>query len=204
MGPPMGRAGSTQPGHLGHSDFFTDDMQSMMSPQFQFGGYPTGTSSFDPSNSMQSPISPLTTNMPVEAQQILGTSTFDPSSPYTSLFMNQSHGLPVPQGVGYSYNPNFSSSKMRQNSHSEGINQTLSPNPMSSAPPKIDTNVDNMSTPMLSSNSLTASTKDSLSSQYAQNLSFGDGGFGMGIDLSRSPSGHGNDFADWIENDESA
>jgi len=208
MRPPLSKAGSNvQPGTLLHPMFLNEHMQGQMSSQFQFGGYQNTMSTFDPSNQMKSP---LTTNMPVESQQILGNGAFDPSNPYTNFFMSQSHGMPISQGVGYTYNPNLSSSKKRQSSQSEGINQTLSQTPMSSSPSKIDTNVDNMATSNLSTNPINASAAESLSSQYVQNMHF-DSAFGLNLDFSRSPGGgtpmnegHGDaSFADWIaENDE--
>lgn len=177
-----------------------------MSPQFQFGGYPNAMSSFDPSNQMSNL---LTTNMPNETQQILGNGAFDPSNPYTNMFMNSNYGMPMHQGVSYSYNPNLSSTKNRQGPQSEGINQTLSTSPMTSSPSKINTNVDNVSTPDLSANPMTASTNDSFPSHYGQHMHF-DNGYGLGMDFARSPGAvtpknemYG-DFNEneWIQNDE--
>jgi hypothetical protein len=190
-----------QPGHLGHSAFFTDQQfQGAMSPQFSFGGFPTGTSSFDPMmNQMQSPISPLTTSLPVEAQQVIGTN-FDQHNQYTQMFMNMAHGLPVPPGINYTYRPNSESSNLK--SGSEGIHQTLSLNPMSSPPAKIDTTVDNMNTQTLTNNSL--SSAEGYNGQHAP-LSF-DGGFGLGKNFDKTSgdqntTGASNDgfFNDWVE-----
>jgi len=206
MRPPISKNGSMQPGTSAHPMFFNDQIQGQMSPQYQFNGYPNSMSSFDPTNQMQSP---LTSNMPVESQQILGNNAFDPSNPYTNFFVGQTHGMPMTQGVGYTYNPNLSPTKMRQNSQSDGINQTLSRSPMTSSPPKLDTNIDNMSTPNLSANPISATTIDSHSSQFAQNMHFNNEGFGLGMDFSRSPGGDTpknesysyGEFSEWVDDE---
>jgi len=163
-------ASGMQPGHLGHPTFFNDHFNNAMSPQFNFNGFPPGTSSYDPIMN-QSPISPLTTQMPVESQQIIGTS-FDPAGQFQPMFMNMSHGQPVPSGIGYTYRPNAGSASLKPGS--EGINQTLSPNPMTSGPAKIDTNVENIDTPALTNNS--ASSPEQVNPQFS---SMGYDAFGI-------------------------
>lgn len=202
--PPMSRTtlgAGMQPGHLGHSAFFNDQQfNNGMSPQFSFNGFPASTSSFDPMMSqMHTPISPLTTALPVEAQQVIGTS-FDTGNQYTRMFMNPSHGQPIPPGINYTYRRNFGSLSIKQNS--EGINQTLSPNPMPAAETNIDTDVDNLATPALTHNSV--SSPDNLNTQYSA-MGF-DGSFGLGMNFDKTggettTTGTPNDvfFNDWVD-----
>jgi len=63
---------------------------------------------------------------------MFGINAFDPSNESTQMYMNQSHGMPVPPGgLNYTYNSNLSSpNKQRQNSQaSMGMSQTLSQSP---------------------------------------------------------------------------
>jgi hypothetical protein len=191
-----------QPGHLGHPAFFTDQQfQGVMTPQFNFGGFPTSTSSYDPiSSQVQSPISPLTTSLPVEAQQVIGTS-FDPSGQYTQMFMNMSHGQPVPPSINYTYRPNFGSSSLK--SSSDDISQSHSPNPMAAAPSRIDTNLESLATPALTDSSI--SSAEGMGGQFAPYLGF-DCGFGVGMNFDKTSAdtittGTPNDgfFNDWID-----
>jgi hypothetical protein len=114
------------------------------------------------------------------------------------MFMNMSHGQPIPQGVNYTYRPNFGSAASIK---SEGINQTLSPNPMDGNPTKIDTNVETIATPALTHGSV--SSTDTLSAQYST-AGF-DGSFGLGMNFDKTPgettsAGTPNEifFGDWI------
>jgi hypothetical protein len=163
-----------QPGQFGQS-FFNDQFQN---PGMNFNGFAGPASAFDPiMNQMQSPISPLTTSLPVEAQQVIGTS-FDPNSQFTQMFMNQSHGQPVPAGINYTYRPNFGSAQMKPGS--EGMNSTLSPNPISN----IDTSVNNVATPALTHGSI--SSPDQVNPMYSA-VNFD--GFGLGVNFDKTPGG---------------
>ncbi|KIW02805.1 uncharacterized protein PV09_05866 [Verruconis gallopava] len=186
-----------QPGYLGHPAFTANS-------QLPCGGFPMGTSTYDPMMSqMQGSISPLTTSLPVEAQQIIGTS-FDPHGQYTPMFMNMSHGLPVPQGVNYTYRPNFGASDSSSNvkDTSDGINQTLSPNPMASPTSKIDASMDNLNTPTLSNGSL--SSNDMLNPHFATAVNL-DGNYGLGMSFDKTPADTSTSdtpdgfFNDWFD-----
>lgn len=186
MQPPMARADSMA--QAGSDEFFTHpQMQttSMASPK-SYVGYPATSNGCDTLNQLSSSISPLTTALPMETQQLIGSS-FEPNSPWTSYFMTQANTMNFPQGLQYSYNPNLSS--MKHPINSEGINQTLSPNPLMSPPAKIDN---------------TCSLADTSGTQAF------DCGFGLGFTLSQSdvgtnPLGTPNAvdsstyFNDWID-----
>jgi len=175
-------AAGMQPGHLGHPSYFNDQQfNNAMSPHFNFGGFPTGTSPYDPMLN-QSSMSPLTTQMPPESQQIIGTS-FEPAGQFQPNFMNMSHGQPVPAGIGYTYRPNGGSSNLKPGS--EGMNQTLSPNPMTTAPIKIETNFDSADTPALTNNS--ASSPEQLNPQFSATALDFNGGLGMQFGDNKTP-----------------
>jgi len=169
-------AAGMQPGHLGHASFFNDQQ---FNNAMWLNGLNANTSSFDPMMN-QSPLSPLTTQLPPESQQIIGTS-FEPAGQFQPMFMNMSHGQPVPAGLGYTYRPNAGSSNLKLGS--EGINQTLSPSPIVSNTGKIDTDVQNIDTPALTNNS--ASSPEQPNPQFSS-MGF-DSGFGLGMNFDKTP-----------------
>lgn len=190
-------ATNMQPGQFDQSQFFNgQQFSNAMSPQFNFNGYSGNASSYDPMMNQNF----LTTSMPPDAQQIIGTS-FDPNSQFQSMYMNMSHGQQVPAGISYTYRPNGGSSNLK--SDSEGINQTLSPNPMASAP-KLDRNVESLATPALTNDSV--SSPEQFNPQYSSMNWFETSSFGLGMGFDKTPDeltnvGTPDDgfFAEWVQ-----
>jgi len=167
-----------QPGHFGQSQSFNDQQfANNMSPQFNFNGFPGSTLPFNPM--MNQGL--FTTQMPPDAQQIIGTS-FDPNSQFQSMYMNMSHGQQVPPGISYTYRPNGGSSHLK--SESEGINQTLSPNPMASAP-TLEANVDNLATPGMTNDSV--SSPEQFNPHYSSITGLDNSSFGFGMGFDKTP-----------------
>ena len=163
--------------------------QQTYGAQQQFA-YPNAYSAYDPTMGMGmgnlygGNFNLLSPNLPVEAQQMLGTDALNPSDLYTSFMMDQGHGMPIPtHGLSYSYNPNFSpTSKQRQASN--GINQTLSQSPFVQGHKATKTNnshdVDGYGSPPIS-------TTDMDSTSYSSTFNFEPFGLDQAADGARTP-----------------
>jgi len=141
--------------------------------------YPNSSSMFDPLGQFygSTGLNLLSPSLPPEAQQMFGTDAWDPSNPSTQLYMDQSHGMPVPPGgLTYSYNPNLSSSnKHNQSEHSSmGMSQTLSQSPLQ----RSQSNTSDAKPKHLSSPYDSTPASDSAYNQ--QNYNFGFDMFGDG------------------------
>lgn len=92
------------------------------SPALQTARIPAHSPSM-PSSSRSDQLYPLTTKLPIEAQQLIDGSTAFSHAVHPSMM---TAGVPMPSTAAYNYNPNFAPRKPHGNTPT-GLQQTLSP-----------------------------------------------------------------------------
>jgi len=186
-GTPAAHSINQNPLHAGYMGSFADAQQMYGQQQMS----PSTFSNYDPMAQMfGSDMNLLSSTLPVEAQQMLGTNAFNSTSFQNPYLMNQSHGMIVPpNGVGYHYNPNPSPSKLRHDSQvSNGMNQTLSQG----------------SYPQHSENSTSYASMDKEQSPYTSNMAFDFGNTYSNESVHdgiSTKNNSNNDFVDFFDSD---